>query len=194
MTRAVLPGQQAIRDQLREPIYDTVTLVGGENPSGKRYTFFSDIQGKSKALTNLRQPKILEGQVSFLIDAVCIEAQNSSAANSACLAKIIEHSSIKLRIGEKDYYEAPMRFLTGGLYVEDADPAKHYSHTKSMVSSCGLKLRGSDKLSIAPLQSFEVEWNVDTMSAADAALATLAADTNIKFVLKLQGLKRRPVQ
>jgi hypothetical protein len=194
MTRLALPGQAAIRDQIREPIYDTIIVDAAENPSGTSYVFFENVQGKGKNLTNLRQPKILEGQVSFLIDRVSIECQNQYAANSGALPVIIESSSVKLRIGEKDYYEAPMRFITGGLYVEDADPAKHYSHSKSMNGHCGLVLKGNDRIAIAPLQSFELQMNVSTLTAAKAALATPAADTDLRFVGKLEGLKRRPVQ
>jgi hypothetical protein len=194
MTRLALPGQQAIRDQIREPIYDTITLGAAENPSGQSYVFFENVQGKGKHLTNLRQPKILEGQVSFLIDKVSIEVQNHEAGNSKVSPIVIENSSCKLRIGEKDYWEGPMRFLTGGLYVEDADPTKHYSHSKSMASSCGLLLKGDDRLAIAPLQSFELQMNVATIAAAIQADATPVADSEVKFVAKLQGLKRRPVQ
>lgn len=194
MTRLALPGQQAIRDQIREPIYDTIVIGASENPSGQSYVFFENVQGKGKHLTNLRQPKILEGQVSFLIDKVSIEVQNYNADNSLVAPIIIENTSCKLRIGEKDYYEAPMRFLTGGLYVEDADPTKHYSHSKSMGSSCGLILKGDDRLAIAPLQSFELQMNVATIAAALIASATPVANSDVRFVAKLQGMKRRPVQ
>lgn len=194
MTTLSLPGQQAIRDQIREPIYDTIIIGASENPSSQQYVFFENVQGKGKHLTNLRQPKLLEGQVSFLIDKVSIEVQNHVAANSKVAPIIIEHASAKLRIGEKDYYEAPMRFLTGGLYVEDADPTKHYSHSKSMGSSCGLILKGEDRLAIAPLQSFELQMNVSPIAAALQASATPVADSDVRFVCKLQGMKRRPVQ
>lgn len=195
MTRLAVPGKQAIRDQLREPIYDTIVIGAGENPSGKQFVFFENVQGKGKHLTNLRQPKILEGQVSFLIDTITLEAQINDAGNAKALNTLINYSSAKLRIGEKDYYEAPTRFLTGGLYVEHVLAAgdSYYAHTQSMAQH-GLKLKGNDRLEIAPLQSFELQWNVASIPAAMQAGATPAADTEIMMVAKLQGLRRRPVQ
>lgn len=193
-TRLSLPGQQAIRDQLREPIYDTISLGANVNPSGLSFVFFENPQGKGKHQTNLRQPKILEGQVSFLVEGLTIEAYNYNADNQLVLPIVIQHSSCKLRIGEKDYYESPMSFLTGGLYVEDADPTHHYSHTMSKKGSCGLRLRGNDRRGIAPLQSFQVDWNIATIAAALQADATPVADSSVEFVCKLHGLRRRPVQ
>jgi hypothetical protein len=194
MTVLTGPGNQAIRDQIREPIYDTVILGANENPSGETYNFFENVQGKGKHLTNLRQPKILEGQVSFLIDKLTIEVENFNKDNNNALPVIIQHSSCKLRIGEKDYYEAPMSFLTGGLYVEQTVEDSHYSHSKSKASSCGLVLKGNDRIAIAPLQSFEVQWRVSVIAAALQALATPVADSDLRFICKLSGLKRRPVQ
>ena len=51
--------QGSLRDEIRLPLYDTVTLAAAESPVGVR-RFFSNVQGKSRARTNLRQTTSLK--------------------------------------------------------------------------------------------------------------------------------------
>lgn len=99
-------------DEIRMPLFDTITLAAAESPVGVR-RFFSNVQGKSKARTNLRQNNLLETAVSYRVQGLAIDAQNFYEENVDVLPVILENSSVNLRIGEKIYWEGNMLFLSG---------------------------------------------------------------------------------
>ena len=197
-------SQGAVRDQIRQSLYDTLTIVAAENPIAKR-VFYTNVQNKALYLTNLRNNRSLEGQVSFRIQAFKISAHQPYSANAQALPLIMEHSSISLRVGEKFYWEGPMSECCGSLHVADAVSSsgfaagtnhtveRHYSQL-GLPRPFGIVFKKNETLDIAPVQSFWVDWECSGMSAAEIALSTPAADTKISFISYLKGLQRRPVQ
>jgi hypothetical protein len=184
----------SLRDEIRQPVYDTIAIVAAESPVAVR-SFFSNVQGKSLAQSNLRQNNLLETAVSFRLQGMCVDAQNVYAANASALGLIEENSSIKLTIGEKIYWQSPFRYVTGRLDSFAAATAAPFVHQKFGTAAVQpVILQGKHCVEINPLQSFSAEWNCAGMTAAEIALSTPAANTSLKFLYSLKGLLRRPVQ
>jgi hypothetical protein len=192
----------SLRDEIRVPLYDTVILQAAESPVGVR-RFFSNVQGKSRARTNLRQNNLLETAVSYRIQGMALDSQNFYAANASALSIIMENSSLRLRVGEKDYWEGPMTFVAGRVKQNAAAATTVAATTIDRVlqhfgdeAVQPVILQGKHVVDINPLQSFFVEWTLDPadITAAEIAASTPAAATNLKFQLSLKGLLRRPVQ
>lgn len=192
----------SLRDEIRLPLYDTIVIQAAESPVGVR-RFYSSVQGKSRARTNLRQNNLLETAVSFRVQGLAIDAQNIYAANSKALAIIMESSSLRLRIGEKDYWEGPMTFAAGRVKQNAAAATtvaattiEHLHQHFGEESVQPVMLAGKHVVDINPLQSFFCEWVVDQadLTASEITAATPAASTNLKFQFSLKGLLRRPVQ
>jgi hypothetical protein len=155
--------------------------------------FFSSVQGKGKSLTNLRQNNLLETAVSFRIVGLAIDAQNDVAGNMRSLTLIQEHSALELRVGEKLYWEGPIRFATGRLYEELGGSADVYQQF-GFPAVQGISLQGRHVVDVNPLQSFRVKFTTEGMTAGEETAATPDADTKIRFVCSLKGILRRPVQ
>lgn len=181
-----------LRDEIRQPVYDTITLAAAESPVGVR-RFFANVQGKPLSQTNLRQNNLLETAVSFRMMGLALDAQNIYAANDGVLPIVMENSSLTLRIGEKQYWQGPFTFLAGRLTPFYAGAAKSYQKF-GFAAVQPVVLEGKHVVDINPLQSFAGEWVCDSLTAAELALATPAADTSCKFILSMKGLLRRPVQ
>lgn len=183
-----------LRDEVRIPLYDTVTIAAAESPVATRY-FFQTVTGKSKAQTNLKQNSQLETAVSFRCMGVALDVQNYSYANIAALPIIQENSSLRLRVGEKDYWEGPMTFLSGRIRQEvstfDANAVYQHFGLEAVQS---VILKGKHVVDINPLQSFFIEWICSGLTAGEVTAATPAANTSLKFLASLKGLLRRPVQ
>lgn len=199
-----LPGGQ-LRDEIRNPVYDGIDIVAAESPIGTR-RFFSAVQGKALALTNLRQNNLLETAVSYRVQGLAIDCQNIYEANRQALPLIMEHSSIQFRVGEKVYYEAPWTYLAGRLESvhavtrssgtgEAAGTAieRTYQHY-GQAAVAPVVLTGKHVIDILPLQSFTGEWVCGGMTAAEITASTPAANTKLRFLFSLKGLLRRPVQ
>lgn len=192
----------SLRDEVRMALYDTITLGASESPVGVR-RFFSNVQGKSRARTNLRQNNLLETAVSYQVQGLDIDAQSFYEENADLLPIIVENSSLALKIGEKEYWVGPMTFCSGRIDAQYAAATTVAATTINRVyQKLGMSavapvvLQGSHTVNINPLQSFYVEWQVDQadLTAGEIALATPAASTNVKFIMSLKGLMRRPVQ
>lgn len=192
----------SLRDEVRIPLYDTITIAAAESPIGIR-RFYSNVQGKSRARTNLRQNNLLETAVSYRVQGMAVDAQNFYAANVNALPVILENSSLRVRIGEKDYWEGPMTFISGRLTSDFAAATTVAATTINNVyqkfgfaAVQGVQLQGKHTVDINPLQSFFAEWVIDQadLSAAEITAATPAASTNLKFIFSFKGLLRRPVQ
>jgi hypothetical protein len=186
----------SLRDEIRVPLYDTITIGAAESPVGVR-TFFSNVQGKSRARTNLRQNNLLETAVSYRVQGLAMDAQNYHEQNADALPIIMENSSIRVKIGEKDYWEGPMLFLTGridSMYATSTSDRVYQKFGSSAVQS--VQLVGKHSVDVNPLQSFQAIWTLDSadISAAEITASTPAASTNLKFVFSFKGLLRRPVQ
>lgn len=204
-----LPGGY-LRDEIRLPLFDTIILDAGESPVGTRQ-FFSDVQGKPNSMTNLKQNNMLETAVSYRVLGMAIDAQNIYYDNYEALALIMENSSLRLHIGEKDYWQGPMLFAAGRLKQNSAlaaattvaattiENATTYQHFGDEAVQ-GILFPGDHFVDINPLQSFFVEWVCGAgsgdyaMTAAEITASTPAANTRIRFMMSLKGLLRRPVQ
>lgn len=187
-----LPGG-ALRDEIREPLYDTIDLAAGAVSEGTR-TFFQDVQNKDITQTNLRQSKQLETAVSFRIMGMAVDVQNFYAANEQVLPLVLEHSATKLTVGEKIYHESPMRFAAGRIWSDVAGKNDAVFSQHGGCSVASIILTGKHVVDINPLQRFQVDWIISGFNGAEQAIATLAADTKLRYVCSLKGLKRRPVQ
>lgn len=204
-----LPGGY-LRDEIRLPLFDTLILESGQSPVGTRQ-FFSSVQGKPRSMTNLRQNNMLETAVSYRILGMAIDCQNLYDDNYAALGLIMENSSLRLHIGEKDYWEGPMLFAAGRIKQNSAlaaattvaattiQNARTYQHFGDEAVQ-GIMFPGDHFVDVNPLQGFFVEWVCGAgsapyaMTAEEISAATPAMNTRLRFMLSFKGLLRRPVQ
>ena len=179
-------------DQIQESIFDSITLTDASVLNSTR-SFFSDVQGKNDIDTNLRQNSILESKVSFQVQGMAIDAQvYSTGANITLLPELQEKSSMRLVIGEKDYWKGQMRMLTGKLNVvhelAGGTDAERYFAQYGLPKEHGLMFARGNHIVIPELQSFRLEWKTANL------VATIAAGSSVKFTAQLKGFLRRPVQ
>lgn len=187
-----LPGG-ALRDEIREPLFDTIDLTAGAVAPGTR-TFFQDVQNKDITQTNLRQSKQLETAVSFRIMGMAVDVQNFYGANEQALPLIMENSATRLIVGEKIYHEGAMRFAAGRIYSDVAGKVDAVFSQHGGYSVASIILTGKHVVDVNPLQRFQVDWILSGLTVAEQAIATVAANTKLRYVCSLKGLKRRPVQ
>lgn len=190
--------QGELRDEIRQPVYDTIELDDTVVYPFQQ-EFFSDIQGKSIVQTNLKQPKLLETAVSFRVQGLGLDAQNRLLANAGVIPTLLERSAIRLQIGEKVYWTGPARFACGRMYSDvaldaGAAPRDVTLQQYGWAAVQSVILMGRHVIDINPLQSFSALWLTDTLNAAEVTAATPAANTRVSFVFSLKGLLRRPVQ
>ena len=196
MPIVTLPGGE-LRDEIRQPIYDTVVLEAGEGVAGIRRFFASNqtVTGapKSLAQTNLEQPGSLPTATSFRIQGVTVDADNQTIANNGLLPIFLRKSSVSLQVGVKNYWQSPLRFACGRMQ-NDLDAASSYQQY-GWASVQPVVFSGRHVIDVNPLQNFLLTWAVaqTDLTAAEAAL-TVAAETDLVFVASLKGLLRRPVQ
>jgi len=183
-------GQIVLLDQIRQDAFDTITLDENSTINEER-EFFSNIQGKKPYQTNLNQANLLEKNVSFLIMALQLDAHVTVPANANVLASLSEYSSIRLKIGERDFWKGAARFVTGKIYTEGysgTDGVEKYYQQYGCTTNNGV-LFGKDAHEIPSLFSFKV-----IMNSSVPAGVTIAAGSEINLVMRLKGLQRRPVQ
>lgn len=192
----------SLRDEVRQPLYDTIQIDAAESPVGTR-SFYSQVQGKSRARTNLRQNNLLETAVSYRIQGMSIDGQNFYEENKDCLPIIMENSALQLKIGEKVYWEGPFTFCGGRICsafsaaTTIANTTINNVHQKfGEAAVASVVLQGKHVVDINPLQSFNANWTIDAadLTPAEIAAATPEANTNLKIIFSLKGLLRRPVQ
>lgn len=202
MPIVTLPSGE-LRDEIRQPLYDTVDLVAGETLAGTRRFFASVTDAgnvpKSTLKTNMKQAGQLETAVSFRVQGLCFDAQNYQASNADILPVVLAKSSLKLSVGVKDYWTGPARFACGrmqesgiagtGIAAGRVFQQYGWSAVQPVV------LQGKHVIDINPLQNFQVLWEIQSqdLTTAEAALA-IATGTEVPFVMSLKGLLRRPVQ
>lgn len=202
-----LPGGD-LRDEIRQPLYDTLSLstiagvgvVGTSANDFDNQQFFSNIQGKAKWQTNLRQPNLLETAVSFRMQGMALDAlySNTAAAvsKSGLLPAVQEFGSLRVRIGEKDYWEGPLPYLMGRI---EQNAATTVAATSIVLQRAGAQavqgviLAGRHVVDINPLQSFFAQIQMSVPTAIDAA-QTVANDDYLNLKFSFKGLLRRPVQ
>lgn len=186
--------QGELRDEVRQPLFDTITVAAAEGPEALR-TFFSTVTGKTLIETNMKQPGALETAVSFRAMGACLDAQNIYEANQGLLPLYLERSSVELQVGEKVYWQGPARLAAGRVWQHAASAAAPVVLQQYGFSAVQpIIWEGHHVVDINPLQSFAVRLRTGSMTAAEIALATPAANTRVHFVFSLKGLLRRPVQ
>lgn len=196
MPIVTLPGGE-LRDEIRQPIYDT-RVLGAVSPVGT-FSFFSAVQGKSLALTNLRQNNLLETAVSFRVQGLALDAQNNALVNVGVIPVALIKSSLQLTIGEKQYWQGPARYAGGRMWSNVAIPA---AGTAIVLQQYGwsavqpVVFQGKHVIDINPLQSFRCDMVIAAadVTAGEITELTPAAGTTVNFVFSLKGLLRRPVQ
>jgi hypothetical protein len=193
-------GEFELRDEIRQPLYDTVTQAAAESPIAVR-TFFTSTQGKTLAQTNMRQPSQLEGQVSFRVLGMVLDAQNIVAADYSVLPLMMERTSLQLRIGEKIYWQGNSLYGAGRLEQSvaaattvAATTIDHVHQRFGDTAVQAINLGGKHFIDIPPIQSFVVQWVGDVLDFPGAALAAATPSSPIRYYLSLKGLLRRPVQ
>ena len=202
MPIVTLPGGE-LRDEIRQALYDTIDLAAGATLAGVRrfFTSVTEASGAPKSIlkTNLRQPGSLETAVSFRIQGLAIDAQNSLGDNQDILPVIIQKSSLVLKVGVKDYWQGPMRFAAGRM-LESGIAGTDFAAGRVMQqfgwpAVQPIVFQGKHVVDINPLQNFELTWNIDNQDlTADEIALAIAAGTELPVVASLKGLLRRPVQ
>lgn len=218
-----LPGGD-LRDEIRQPLYDTLTLasvatsgsissgVVGANPNSlNNQQFFSNIQGKQRWQTNMLQANLLQTAVSFRLQGMALDAQYiNSAQNTAAqpilqslLPSVQDFGSCRVRIGEKDYWEGPLTYLMGRIEQNGAVSVTPAGAVASGVvyqragstAVQGIILAGRHVVDINPLQAFFAQLSVTLPTTVDSS-NTIAAASNdvVNFKFSFKGLLRRPVQ
>lgn len=204
-----LPGGE-LRDEIRQPTYDTITLAAGDTLAGIRRFFASNVNvtggaPKSLAQTNMDQPGSFPTATSYLLQGLCVDADNQSlsaatATNLQILPVFLRKSSVSLQVGVKNYWQSPLRFACGRMQSEFATAvgavplfAGYQQYGWAAIQP--IVFQGRHVVEINPLQNFQLVWQTlaDDLTAAEAGLAVAAA-TDLVFVASLKGLLRRPVQ
>lgn len=199
-----LPGGD-VRDEIRQPLYDTTVYNAGDTLAGVR-RFFSSVTspaGVPKTLmnTNLTQAGQLPTATSFRIQGLCLDAQNQAAGNVNLLSVILEKSSLSLSLGVKNYWQGPARFACGrqweaGFTGTAASLAVGRTYQQfGWQAVQPVVLQGKHVIDLNPLQNFQavLETAAVDLTTAEAAFA-VATGTQILVVASLKGLLRRPVQ
>lgn len=197
-----LPGGE-LRDEIRQTLYDTVTLKDGDTLAATR-RFFASVtdssnQPKSLLKTNMRQPGSLETAVSFRTQGISLDAQNSLADNQNILPILLQKSALVFKVGVKDYWTGPARFAAGrmlesGIAGTDLADGRVFQQF-GWPAVQPIIFQGRHVVDINPLQNFELTWIIEDrdLTAAEKAIQ-IASGTEINVVASLKGLLRRPVQ
>jgi len=205
-----------LRDEIRQPLFDTITIKGagattfngvvGSTPNDlNNKVFFQNIQGKAQWQTNLRQPNLLETAVSFRVQGMSLDAQYINYAiddvQQFALPNIMDFGSLRLHIGEKDYWTGSLIYVMGRVEQNGAvsrqlavaaDVTTGFLYQRAGAQAVqGVVLSGRHVVDINPLQSFDATMLVAVPASANAALPSL---DYINMKLSLKGLQRRPVQ
>lgn len=192
----VRAGLVAIRDQIRQPLYDSITFFNNADqniPFIGTQQFFTNIQGKTLDETNMTLSGQLETKTSFLVQGVQFNAQNFYTDNAGILPILIDNSSISLEVTEKQYLEVPLDYVAGKL-----DAWRQPDSYVSLGAAFGnaIVYDPFTVFTLEPNQSFRVDWTVETPSALQAAVleAGIAVDSSLRVYAMILGIQRRRVQ
>ena len=191
-----------LRDEIMQPQYDTYDLLAGVDPSGiGTIVFYGNVQNKPQSQTNLRINQSLEAATSFRCTGLGLMAQNIVAGNSGVLPTLMQTSFLQFNVGEKIYWTGNTSLAAGRLYqnaavaVPAAGPG-----AEVLIQSYGSPAARSvifsrlHTVDILPLQTFNVKWTIEDLTAADIAAATPVAGSYVRFIMVLFGLLRRAAQ
>jgi hypothetical protein len=198
-----------VRDEIRQPIYDTIEFRNPETLAGKRL-FFQSLTGpdavtgaqvpKSLAKTNMPSLGSAAGSLavatSYRCQGLCFDASNNlDGANAALLPVILERGSINFHVGQKDYWQGPARFATGRMVTELSGSTQVIYQQYGWSSIQPIVFRGHHVIDINAIQNFLVtlEIQAQDLTAAER-VETPAVGSDMSLVFSLKGLLRRPVQ
>jgi hypothetical protein len=126
-------------------------------------------------------------------------AAKTAALFPRCLPNLMEFSSIRVRIGEKDYWQGPALFLAGRIEQNAAINSGGAGAANVVYQRYGAQavqsvmLQGRHVVDINPLQSFFAEITTQ-VPAAEVASCILSAGEFVYLKFSFKGLLRRPVQ
>jgi hypothetical protein len=193
-----LPGGE-LRDEIRQPLYDTITLAAGDSILGTRRFFSSNVltsgAPKSIAQTNLEQSGSLPTATSFRVQGLCVDADNNDQnGNNIFLLPIFgRSSSVSLQVGVKNYWNSPLRFAAGRMQQTIGSVAQLYQQY-GWAAVQPVVFQGKHVIDINPLQNFQIVWQTLAQDMTAAQAAFTVSTTDLYFVASLKGLLRRPVQ
>ena len=191
-----LPGGE-LRDEIRQPTYDTIVLAAGAVLAGVRRFFQSNVDAlgnpKSLAMTNMEDVGKFPTATSFLLQGLTIDSDNDVTANNLFLPTFLRKSSVALQIGVKNYWQSPLRFACGRMQNEYGSAADYQQYGWAAIQP--VVFQGKHVVEINPLQNFQIAWQTlaSDLTAAEIAL-NVAAASDLVFVASFKGLLRRPVQ
>jgi hypothetical protein len=189
------------RDEIRQPLYDTITLAAAESIVAIRRFFQSNVivsgAPKTLAATNMEQPGSLPTATSFRVQGLCIDADNDSQDGNMIfiLSTFLRSSSVSLQVGVKNYWQSPMRFACGRMLAEMGGVLVAPYQQYGWPAVQPVVFQGKHVIDINPLQNFQIAWQTSAQDLTAGELAYVIAEGNdLKFVASLKGLLRRPVQ
>jgi hypothetical protein len=198
-----LPGGE-VRDEIRQPLYDTVEVLAGAGLAGV-YNFFSTINTpagvpKTIAKTNMTTPGQLQTAVSFRVQGLCLDASNFQSDNTSALPIVLQRGGCVLNVGVKTYWQGPSRFAAGRMSSAFATavgglPLTLVDQQFGWPSIQPVVFQGRHVIDINPLQNFlfQLSINAQDLTVAEAA-HVIPAGEDLSLVASLKGLQRRPVQ
>jgi len=190
-------GGVALRDQIKQPLYDTLEITSASVVTEERQ-FFSNSQGKSLVLSNLRGNGQLERNKSFRIMGIQVDASSNDPAKREALALYANYSFVQLWLAEKQYWESPLRLVNAKIRHQvalagDTDTVDSYvQYGDANINP--VMFQGNQALDIGPLTQFYMLWKVEGASSGQITAMTPSANYPLRFVAQLKGLLRRPVQ
>lgn len=198
-----------VRDELITPLIDSLDVSTANYAGGLSNAFYPFFRAGSggRPISAYNVPgggPTLPYQNSFLLQGIGFLAQSYYVANSANLLPVVnEKSSLSLVVGSKPYQQLPLREVTGGVWQASAaalsdqaaptaihDFIQSYGPPKAMC----MMFDRAHYLGIAGQQNFELDWQVEQLSAAEITITTPAAASPIRLQSVLYGILRRPVQ
>jgi hypothetical protein len=199
MPIVALPGGE-LRDEIRQPLYDTIVLAAAESVIGVRRFFQSNVIAggvpKSLAATNMEQPGSLPTATSFRVQGLTVDSDNNSLNGNMqfILPLFLRSSSISLLVGVKNYWQSPMRFACGRMQNENGGAATIYQQY-GWAAVQPVVFQGKHVIDINPLQNFQIAWTTTAQDLTAAQQAfVIAPNEQLVFAASLKGLLRRPVQ
>lgn len=187
------------RNELRQPIWDTIDLPAATDPTTLGIvSFFQNVAGKNLSQTNLKTPGQLEADVSFRCLGMALDAQCYTAADQAVLPLVMAHSYFQFKITDTTFYQANGTYVFGRIKQSSAAAVTvaattihdFYQHAgDEAVQAVGFS--GKHVLDIGSLQSFRVDFQVQGLAGGEVTAAT--PSVRIPLLLSLKGLQRRPV-
>lgn len=190
-------GGVALRDQIKQPLYDTQEITNTSSVTAERQ-FFANTQGKPISLSNLKGNGSLERNKSFRIMGLQMDATSSDPAKTELLSLYSNYSYVQLWVAEKQYWESPLRFISSrirhAVALAGTTDASNAFVQFGDAGQSALSFHNTQALDIGPLTNFYLVWKAEVSDAAIIAKMTPSADYPVRFVASLKGILRRPVQ